>query len=125
MNIVVLPSATEIKIIVNPVVEITREGKPRYFMPWMYAPWPELQYKGTIQIEIESGTLRDLLLKLSELYKKAGVNFSPVDDVNSDVDFDYDVFVDDKNYVGLPGNLDYVLNTGEEVTIRMLWRWDG
>ena len=110
---------------INPVVEITRVGKPHYFMPWMYAPWPELQHKGAIQIEIEGATLRDLLIKLSALYKKAGVNFSPVNDVNNDVDFDYDVFVGGKNYVGLPGGLDYVLNTGEEVMIRMLWRWDG
>ena len=94
-------------------------------MPWMFAPWPNAQKKGVVEEMIKGERLRDLLVELSDRYKQADVDFEPINRRTSEVDFDYDVSVNGKNYVGLPQGLDTELRSGNEVLIKMNWRWDG
>jgi hypothetical protein len=125
MKVVIIPGLVELIIKVNPTKIVTREGLPYIVMPWMFGPWPETKSKGVIEIEVEGETLRALLIELSDHYKQANVDFEPVNPKTNDVDFDYDVSVNDKNYVGLSKGLDTKLRSGNEVVIKMNWRWDG
>jgi len=94
-------------------------------MPWLYAPWPEAREKGIIEMEIDGDTLRALLAGLSARYKAANVDFQPINPTTNDLDFDYDVLVNDKNYVVLAGSLDAKLKDDDNVKVKILWRWDG
>ncbi len=125
MKVVIFPGLVELRIKVNPTKKVTREGLPYIVMPWMFAPWPEAKDKGVIEVEIEGATLRALLNELSVFYKKAGVDFEPINLKTNDVDFDYDILVNRKKYVGLPQGLETKLRKGNEVVIKMNWRWDG
>ena len=125
MKVVIFPGLVELKIKVNPTKKVTREGLPYIVMPWMFAPWPEAKNKGVIEVELEGATLRALLNELSVLYKKAGVDFEPINSKTNDVDFDYEILVNGKKYVGLPQGLETKLRKGNEVVIKMNWRWDG
>jgi hypothetical protein len=122
---VIMPGFSELIIIVNPTREVTREGMLSIVMPWLYAPWPHAREKGIIEMEIEGDTLRALLAGLSARYKAAGVDFQPINPTTDDLDFDYDVFVNDKNYVALAGGLDAKLKDDDSLKVKMLWRWDG
>ena len=125
MKASIIPGFSELIITVNPAEEVTREGKPLLIMPWLYAPWPEAKKKGVTEIEVEGETLRALLSELTHRYKEANVDFEPINPRTNDMDFDYDVYVNDKNYVALPHSLDAKLRDGDEVKVKMLWRWDG
>jgi hypothetical protein len=125
MRVVILPGLTELRIKVNPRRKVTREGLPYILMPWMLAPWPEMKEKGVIEIEVKEETLRGLLTELSDQYKQANVDFEPINPKTNDVDFDYDVSVNGKNYIGLSNGLDTKLRSGNDVVIKMNWRWDG
>ena len=125
MKVVIIPGLVELRIKVDPIKEVTREGLPYIVMPWMFAPWPEAKSKGIIEIEIKGVTLRALLNELSDLYKKANVDFEPINSKTNDVDFDYEILINGKKYVGLPQGLDTKLRKGNEVVIKMNWRWDG
>ena len=125
MRAVIIPGLTELRIKVNPARKVSREGLPYILMPWMFAPWPDVKDKGVIEIEVKGETLRRLLIELSDHYKRANVDFEPVNPKTDDVDFDYDVSVSGKNYIGLPNGLDTKLRKGNEVVIKMNWRWDG
>ncbi len=125
MRVVIIPSLTELRIKVNPTKKETREGSPYIIMPWMFAPWPEAKTKGVIEVEIEGANLRALLNELSVFYKKAGVDFEPINSKTNDVDLDYEILVNGKKYVALPQGLETKLRKGNEVVIKMNWRWDG
>ena len=125
MRVVIIPGLVELRIKVDPLKKMTREGLPYIVMPWMFAPWPEAKSKGVIEIEIKGVTLRALLKELSDLYKKANVDFEPINPRTNDVDFDYEILVNGKIYVGLTQGLDTKLRKGNEVAIKMNWRWDG
>jgi molybdopterin converting factor small subunit len=125
MRLVIIPGFADLRITINPEGVVTREGIPYIVMPWMFAPWPEVKKKGVVEIVIEGETLRDLLIGLSDQYKQAQVDFEPINPKTDDVDFDYDIFVNGKNYVGLSKRLDTKLRSGSEVVIKMNWRWDG
>ena len=125
MRVVIIPSLTELRIKVNPTKKVTREGLPYIVMPWMFAPWPEAKNKGVIEAEIEGSTLRALLNELSVFYKKAGVDFEPINSKTNDVDFDYEVLVNGKKHVGLPLGLETKLGNGNEVVVKMNMLWDG
>ena len=120
-----MPGFSELIIVVNPTQEVTREGMLSIVMPWLYAPWPDAQEKGIIEAEIEGDTLRALLAELSAQYQAADVDFQPINPATDDLDFDYDVFVNDKSYVALAGGLEAKLKDGDTVKVKMLWRWDG
>ena len=125
MKAVILPGFSELIIVVNPTHEVTREGMLSLVMPWLYAPWPKAKEKGIIEIEIDGDTLRALLVELTARYKEANVEFQPIDSKTHDVDFDFDVLVNDKNYVALAGGLDAKLKENDTVKVKVLWRWDG
>jgi molybdopterin converting factor small subunit len=125
MKAVVMPGFSELIILVNPTQKVSREGMLSIVMPWLYAPWPQAREKGIIETEIDGDTLRALLAGLSAKYQAAGVDFQPVNPATNDLDFDYDVFVNGKNFVALAGGLDAKLKDDDSVKIKMLWRWDG
>jgi hypothetical protein len=125
MRLVIIPGLVELRIKVNPVKEVTRKGLPYIVMPWMFAPWPEAKKEGVIEIAIKGETLRELLVELSDQYKRVNVDFEPVNPKTNDVDFDYDVSLNGKNYIGLSKGLDTKLRGGNQVVIKMNWRWDG
>jgi pentose-5-phosphate-3-epimerase len=78
MKVAITPGFSELIIIVNPAGKVTREGLLTINMPWLYAPWPDAREKGVIEAEVEGETLRALLTALTEAYKKAGVDFEPI-----------------------------------------------
>ena len=125
MRVVIIPGLVELRIKINPKGEATRGGLPYIVMPWMFAPWPESKSKGIIEIEIKGETLRSLLRELTDLYKKTGVDFEPINAGTNDVDFDYEILMNGKKYVALSQGLDTKLKKGSEVVIKMNWRWDG
>jgi molybdopterin converting factor small subunit len=125
MRVAIIPGLTELRIKVNPTKKVSREGLPYILMPWMFAPWPEARGKGVMEIAIKGETLRELLVELSDRYKQANVDFEPINPKINDVDFDYDISVNGKNYIGLSNGLDTKLRKGNEVVIKMNWRWDG
>jgi hypothetical protein len=125
VKVVIFPGLVELRIKVNPTKKVSREGLPYIVMPWMFAPWPEAKSKGLIEVEIEGLTLRSLLNELSVFYKSAGVDFEPINSKTNDIDFDYEVLVNGKKYIGLTRGLDTRLRKGNEVVVKMNWRWDG
>jgi hypothetical protein len=125
MKVAILPGLVELRIKVNPTKKVTREGLPYIVMPWMFEPWPEQKSKGVIEIEIKGETLRALLSELSDIYKRANVDFEPINSRTNDVDFDYEILVNGKKYVGLTQGIETKLRKGNEVVIKMNWRWDG
>lgn len=76
-------------------------------------------------MEVEGETLRALLTQVSDRYKQVNVDFDPIDPRTNDVDFDYDVLINGKNYEVVPYGLGVKLTDGDEVQIKMVWRWDG
>ena len=125
MRVAIILCLTELVIKVNPAGELTREGSSNIIMPWMYAPWPEAKEKGIIEIELEGETLRDLLAGLSDRYRLAKVDFEPVNLRTKELEFDYDVVLNGQNYADLPHGLETNMTKGDELRIRISWRWDG
>jgi hypothetical protein len=125
LRIAIIPGLVELRIKINPKGNVGRKGLPYIVMPWMFAPWPDARGKGAVELVIKGETLRELLVELSDPYRKANVDFEPINPKTMDVDFDYDVSVNGRNYVGLSKSLDTKLRVGNEVIIKMNWRWDG
>ena len=125
MRVMIILCLTELIVKVNPAGEVTREGSPYIIMPWMYAPWPEAKEKGVTEIEVEGETLRALLAGLSDQYKLANVDFEPVNPRTKELDFDYDMVLNGQNYADLPHGLDTKMRKGDELRIKISWRWDG
>ena len=120
-----MPGFSEITVIVDPRGEVKPKAPVSIIMPWLYAPWPEAQRAGTALTEIEGETLRELLSGLAKRYQQAGVDFEPINPKTSDLDFDYSLLVNGQDYLTLPHGLDTKLSPGDEVKVKMLWRWDG
>ncbi len=125
MKAAVMPGFSELIIRINPTKQVTRGGLLTIIMPWLYAPWPDAQKTGIAEMEVEGKTLRELLAKLAELYKQANVELDIINPKTNDLDADYDVLVNGKNYVALPNGLGTKLKNGDEVRLKILWRWDG
>ena len=125
MKAVIMPGFSELMIVINPTGEVTREGMLSIIMPWFYAPWPGSQEKGIIEMIVAGDTLRALLTELSKRYRQANVDFEPINSGTNDLDFDYDVLVNGKNYVALDNGLDAKLKADDTVKVKVLWRWDG
>jgi molybdopterin converting factor small subunit len=125
MKVAIIPGLTDLTIEIGPTGKVTRKGRPHIVMPWMWAPWPGSEKRGVIETRVKGKTLRAMLLELSKHYKEARVDFEPVHPKTKDVDFDYDIFVNGQNYVGLPDGLDAAIKAGDEVLVKMNWRWDG
>jgi molybdopterin converting factor small subunit len=125
MRVVIMPGFSELIIVVNPTREVTREGMLTIVMPWLYAPWPKAQEKGIIEMDVNGNTLRALLVELTARYKEANVDFQPINPTTNDLDFDYDVLVNGKNYITSADGLDAKLKDDDTVIVKVLWRWDG
>lgn len=125
MHVIIYPGFAELIIYINPPDNFVLEDPPSVTMPSLYAPWMEYRGKGNIKLDIQGDTLRDLLVELTNQYKRVNTDFEPIDASTNDVDFDYDVLVNGKNYVSLPYNIDAHLKQGDEVRVKMTWRWDG
>ena len=125
MRVVIIPGLVELRIKINPKGEVTRKGLPYIVMPWMFAPWPEAKKEGVIETTIKGETLKELLIELSDHYKQVNVDFEPINSRTNDVDFDYEILMNGKKYVGLPQGLNTKLRRGNEVVVKMNWRWDG
>lgn len=125
MNVSIMPGFSELIVRINPAEKVTREGLLNIIMPWLYAPWPDAREKGVVELKVEGETTRTLLTTLAEIYKQANVDFAPINPKTNDLDEDYDVLVNDKNYVTIPHGLDAKLRDGDEVKVKVLWRWDG
>jgi molybdopterin converting factor small subunit len=125
MKVFIVPGFSELFITVNPSGEATRDGVLNLHMPWLIAPWPEAREKGVAEMDVEGETVRALLTALSEAYKKAGVDFEPINHKRNDMDEDYDVLINGKNYYATPDRLDTKLKDGDRVKVKILWRWDG
>jgi molybdopterin converting factor small subunit len=125
MNVAIMPAFSELIVKINPAEKVTREGLLNIIMPWLYAPWPDARGKGVVELEVEGETTRALLTTLAEVYRQVDVDFAPINPKTNDLDEDYDVLVNDKNYVTIPHGLDAKLRDGDEVKVKILWRWDG
>jgi hypothetical protein len=125
MKTAIMPGFSELIIKINPAEKVTREGLLNIIMPWLYAPWPDARERGVIELEVEGETVRSLLITLAEVYRQADVDFAPINPKTNDLDEDYDVLVNDKDYVTLPHGLDAKLRDGDKVKVKILWRWDG
>lgn len=125
MKAAIIPGFSELLIFINPSKEVTRVGLPFIIMPWLYAPWPEARKKGIVHINVLGETLRMLLEELSQRYKQTDVDFDPLDLQTNELDNDYEVLVNEKNYISLSDGLDEKLKVNDEVKVKMLWRWDG
>jgi molybdopterin converting factor small subunit len=125
MRVVIMPGFSELIIVANPTQEVTRKGMLSIVMPWLYAPWPNAKEKGIIEMDVNGDTLRALLVELTARYKEANVDFQPISPSTNDLDFDYDVLVNGKNYIALADGLDAKLKDDDTLIVKMLWRWDG
>jgi molybdopterin converting factor small subunit len=125
MKVAILPGFSELIVIINPAGKVTREGLLTINMPWLYTPWPEARESGVIELTMEGETLRELLTVLAERYRQAGVDFEPINPGTNDVDEDYDVLINGKDYVAIPHGLNAKLKDGDRVKVKVLWRWDG
>ena len=125
MKVVVMPGFSELIIKVNPSGEVTREGLLSIVMPWLYAPWPEAKSQGIIPVDVAGDTLRELIAELSTRYQQANIDFEPINPATGDMDADYDVLINGKDYISLPRGLDTKLAAGDEVRLKILWRCDG
>lgn len=125
MKTAIMPGFSELIVRINPAEKVTREGLLNIIMPWLYAPWPDARETGVIELEVQGETVRALLATLEEAYRRADVDFEPINPKTNDLDEDYDVLVNDKDYVTIPHGLDAKLQDGDEVKVKILWRWDG
>ncbi len=98
MKAAIIPGFSELLIFINPSKEVTRVGLPSIIMSWLYAPWPEARKKGIIHINVLGETLRILLEELSQRYKQTDVDFDPLDLQTNELDNDYEILVNEKNY---------------------------
>ena len=121
MKAAIAPGFSELIITVNPSSEVTRDGLLNLYMPWLFAPWPEAREKGIVEAEVEGETLRALVTTLAEVYKKAGVDFEPINPRTNDMDEDYDVLINGKDYSTAPGRLDTKLKDGDNVKLKILY----
>jgi hypothetical protein len=64
---------------------------------------------------------RALVTALTEAYKKAGVDFEPINPRTNDMDEDYDVLINGKDYNTTPGRLDTKLEDGDRVKLKILY----
>jgi hypothetical protein len=125
LKAVILPGFSELIIVINPTGKVAREGMLTIIMPWFYAPWPGSQEKGIIEMTFPGDSLRELLMELAKRYRQANVDLELINPGTNDLDFDYDVLVNGKNYVALDSGLDAKLKADDTVNVKVLWRWDG
>ncbi len=121
MRAAIAPGFSELIITINPAGKVTRDGLLDLYMPWLFAPWPEARQKGVVEAELQGDTLRALITGLAEVYKKAGVDLEPINSRTNDVDEDYDVLINGKDYSATPDRLETKLEDGDNVKLKILY----
>lgn len=117
MRIAITPGFAALRIKVNPDHEVTH-GISGSIEPGLYAPWPDARENGVIELEIEGETLRELLATISARYRQVNIDFQPLCPITNDVGFDYDIFVNGKNYITLPQGINTKLQDGDDVQVK-------
>ena len=115
MKVVLIPNPTDLKVIVDPGSYVPE--KTGFIIPGMWAPWPEAQEKGFVEIDVAGDTLRALLVEITKQYKQAGVDYDPICPNKGDIKFDFDVLVNGKQYAVQSHGLDASLKTGDVVEV--------
>jgi molybdopterin converting factor small subunit len=118
MRVAVVPHFEQLKVLVNPDGKVIEEVCCSSYLPGLYAPWPDARQAGFAEIDIEGDTLRALLTEIGARYKQAGVDFEPICHITSDLNLDFDVFVNGENFILLAQGLDARLKDGDEVKIQ-------
>lgn len=122
MRILIIPDPTELKIKIGTNGNVP-EGRFIAFMPQLYAPWPYAQKTGSITLDIHGETVKDLLIELSNFYRDANVDFSPLKEYDNAIDGDYDVSVNNKDFSLLSKGINSRLTEGDQVVIKMMSQW--
>jgi molybdopterin converting factor small subunit len=117
MRVAIVPHFEQLRVLVNPNGKVSPEVCCSSYLPGLYAPWPEAQGKGFVEIDVEGDTLRALLTEIGARYKQANVDFEPICPATNDVNMDFDVFVNGKNFTLLAHGLESKLRDGDEVKI--------
>jgi molybdopterin converting factor small subunit len=125
VKISIMPGFLELMIIINPTTKVKRKTRPMTGGPELFAPWPGAKRKGIVETEVAGTTLRELFTEIGYRYKKANVDFEPIDQPSKQLDSDYDVWLNKNKYSTLSDGLDTRLKDNDEVRVRILWRWDG
>jgi molybdopterin converting factor small subunit len=118
MRVAIVPHFEQLKVLINPDGKVIEEVCSSSYLPGLYAPWPDARQRGFTEIDIEGDTLRALLTEVGARYKQAGVDFEPICHITSDLNSDFDVFVNGKNYLALAHGLELKLKDGDEVKIQ-------
>jgi len=116
MKVAILPRVDHLRIVVDSQSKVPLEASSSAISKF-YAPWPDAQKKGYVEIDIKGDTLRALLTEVGEIYKHANIDLQPICSITNDVKPDYDVFVNGKSFVLLADGLESKLRNGDEVKI--------
>jgi molybdopterin converting factor small subunit len=117
LRVAIVPHFEQLRVLVNPNGKVSPEVRCSSYLPGLYAPWPDAQGKGFVEIDVEGDTLRALLTEIGARYKQANVDFEPICPTTNDLNMDFDVFVNDKNFILLAHGLESKLRDGDEVKI--------
>jgi len=117
MRVAIVPHFEQLRVLVNPDGKVSPEVRSSSYLPGLYAPWPDAQSKGFVEIDVEGDTLRALLTEIGARYQQAKVDFEPICPITNEVNTDFDVFVNGKNFVLLAHGLESKLRDGDEVKI--------
>ena len=118
MKVVIVPHFEQLRVVVSADGKVSPEFLCASYLPGLYAPWPEAKEKGYIDIDIEGDTLRSLLAEIGSRYTQAEVDFEPICPNTNDLKWEYDVFVNGRNYTLLPHGLEEKLQEGDEIKIQ-------
>ncbi len=116
MKVAIVPRIDHLRVIVDSHGKVPLEASSSAIST-LYAPWPDAQEKGFVEIDVEGNTLRALLAEIGTRYKQANVDFEPICSVTNDLNQNCDVFVNGKNSTLLARGLESKLGDGDEVKI--------
>jgi hypothetical protein len=118
MRVAIVPNFEQLKVLVNPDGKVIGEACSPSYLPGLYAPWPDARETGFTEIDIEGDTLRALLTEIGARCKQAGVDFEPICHITSDLNSDFNVFVNGKDCLLLTHGLELKLKDGDEIRIQ-------
>jgi hypothetical protein len=116
MKVIIAPHIDHLMVFVNSFDKLS-SGISLSAISKLYAPWPQAQEKGFVEIDIEGNTLRELLTAIGASYKKVNIDLEPICSRTNEVKPDYDVFVNGQSFAILDKSLESVLKDGDQVKI--------
>ena len=117
MKTIIMPSFWGLMIKINPTEGADFQKTSSGSLPGLYAPWQESKQKGFIEAELTGDSLKAVLIELGNRYQEAGVDFIPMNRLKDEVDLEYNVVLNGKDYSALPGGLDTRLKQNDEVRV--------